>query len=193
MENKQDNELMYLVAEKNTQALKIIYKRYEMRVFNFIYRYTGSRGVAQELIQETFTRLWFSAHLFDERKGNFKGWLYTMALNITRNEMSKKEYLYGFKGMDETVQHLSTNNNGARETPEQIYEESETRNSVINALTQLKPYIREVIILKNYDHLKFKEIAEVTGAPEGTVKARYLKGIDILKAILNPKEVINHV
>ena len=101
MDNLTDKELMKLVTGKNTGALKILYHRYEKKIFNFILRYSGSRGVARELIQETFTRLWLSAHTFDQKKGNFGGWLYTIALNITRNEMSKKEYTYQYLDAEE--------------------------------------------------------------------------------------------
>jgi DNA-directed RNA polymerase specialized sigma24 family protein len=62
MQKKTDNQLMKLLAAKDKMALKELYRRYEMQVFNFLFRYTGNRGIAQELIQDTFTRLWFAAH-----------------------------------------------------------------------------------------------------------------------------------
>jgi RNA polymerase sigma factor (sigma-70 family) len=193
MDNKPDNDLMNLVAEKNTQALKVLYHRYEIQVYNFIYRYTGNRGIAQELIQETFTRVWFASHMFNERRGSFKGWLYTIALNITRNEMSKKEYTYHYLDAHTTLDYERGGDSPKNENPEKVFAEEELQNSIANALGKLQPYLREVIILKNYHHLKFKEIAEVTNAPEGTVKARYHKAIELLKTFLNSFEVNDHV
>jgi len=184
---------MNLIAEKNTLALKILYRRYETQVFNFIHKYTGSRGIAQELIQETFTRVWFASNTFNERKGSFKGWLYTIALNITRNEMSKKEYTQCFPGSHDALDCIKDDDGHKNENPETAFAYSELQHAISNALAKLPPYLKEVIILKNYQQMKFKEIAEVTHAPEGTVKARYHKAVELLKNYLNPIEVNHHV
>lgn len=186
MEKRTDQELMKLITEKNTLALKTLYRRYEISIFNFILRYTGSREIARELIQETFTRLWFASHLFDQKRGNLKGWLYTIALNITRNEMSKKEYTYQYVEVNEACNPEDESDSRETETPETILQQQELRHTVANALGQLQPYLREVIIMKNYQHLKFREIAEVTNVPEGTIKARYHRAIALLKKSLNP-------
>ena len=188
MEKRTDKELMKLIVEKNTHALKALSRRYEIRIFNFILRYTGSREIAQELIQETFTRLWFAAHTFDHKRGNFKGWIYTIALNITRNEMSKKEYTYHFLDVDEIPESRNEDEDLKNESPDTILEQKELRNSIANALGKLKPYLREVIIMKNYQHMKFREIAEATNIPEGTLKARYHRAVALLKKILDPND-----
>ena len=192
MEKRTDKELMKLIVEKNTHALKALSRRYEIRIFNFILRYTGSREIAQELIQETFTRLWFAAHTFNQKRGNFKGWIYTIALNITRNEMSKKEYTYHFLAPDEVHNYRQVEDDPQTKGPDVILEQKEMQTSVANALGQLQPHLREVIIMKNYQHLKFREIAQVTGTPESTLKARYHKAISELKKLLHAMEVTTH-
>ena len=193
MEKRTDKELMRSITDKNTLALKVLYRRYETQVFNFIFRYTGSRELAQELIQETFTRVWFSAHTFDGKKGNFRGWIYTIALNLARNELAKKEYTYHFLDIDEARDCKHEGENSETGNPETVHEQKELRNSIVNALGKLKPYLREVIIMKNFQHLKFREIAEATNIPEGTLKARYHKAIALLKEYLHPTEVKSHV
>jgi RNA polymerase sigma-70 factor (ECF subfamily) len=72
-------------------------------------------------------------------------------------------------------------------------EKKEMQTSVANALGQLQPHLREVIIMKNYQHLKFREIARVTKTPESTLKARYHKAISELKKHLHAMEVTTHV
>ena len=163
-----------------------------MQVFNFLLRYTGNRGIAQELIQDTFTRLWFAAHTFDAKRGNFKGWLYTIALNLARNEMSKKEYTCQFLAPDEVHNCRRVEDDPQTPGPDAVLEQKEMQISVTNALGQLQSHLREVIVMKNYQHLKFREIAEVTGTPESTLKARYHKAISELKKHLHAMEVINH-
>jgi len=192
MEKRTDKELMKLITDKNTLALKVLYRRYEIQIFNFIFRYTGSRELAQELIQETFTRVWFAARTFDQIKGNFKGWVYTIALNLARNELSKKEYTYHFLDIDETSESQHDRDDSQKENPETILEQKELTRSITNALGKLKPYLREVIIMKNYQHMKFREIAEATNIPEGTLKARYHRAVALLKEYLHP-EGASHV
>ena len=92
--NKPDEELMLTVIDGNTKAFNALYVKYEKAIFNFILKYTGNRGLAQDLLQETFTRIWLAAHSFNPVKGSFKTWLFTIALNITRSEMAKKQYCH---------------------------------------------------------------------------------------------------
>jgi RNA polymerase sigma-70 factor (ECF subfamily) len=192
MQKKTDNQLMKLLTAKDKIALKELYRRYEMQVFNFLLRYTGRRGIAQELIQDTFTRLWFAAHTFDAKRGNFKGWLYTIALNLARNEMSKKEYTYQFLAPDEVHNYRQVEDDPQTKGPVDALEQKEMQISVNNALGKLQPHLREVIIMKNYRHLKFREIAQVTDTPESTLKARYHKAISELKKHFHTMEVTTH-
>src|SRR3989339_1010123 len=96
-----DEELMVLVYERNTKALKILYDRYGKGVYNFILRYTNNREISEDLLQETFTRVWFASHTFNSERGAFKSWLFTIGINITRNEMTKKRYGYHYVDLDE--------------------------------------------------------------------------------------------
>ena len=89
LETYSDKKLMNLISKRNDVALKIIYKRYNVSIYNFVVRYTGNREIAEDILQETFIRVWYAAHTFDKAKGNFKAWLFTIGLNITRNEMKK--------------------------------------------------------------------------------------------------------
>lgn len=188
MEKSTDAELMDMVLRKNTRAFKILYARYEMRIYNFILRYTGNREIAQDLLQETFTRVWFAAHSFNQASGNFKGWLYAIALNIARNEMSKKRYAYNYADVSEMA-FKDEPANPRDEEPDARVEQADLQNTITQALAQLSPLLREIIILKHYQQLKFKEIAEMTQTPEGTLKARFHRAIAELKELLEPTEL----
>ncbi|MCG3120930.1 MAG: ECF RNA polymerase sigma factor SigW [bacterium] len=188
MEKSTDAELMGQVLKKNTRAFKILYSRYEMRVYNFILRYTGNKEIAQDLLQETFTRVWFAAHLFNLETGNFRGWLYTIALNIARNEMSRKRYAYDYAEVS-TIAFKDEPVNPRTEEPDAAVERADLQNAISQALLKLSPLLREIIILKHYQQLKFKEIAEMTKTPEGTLKARFHRAIAELKELLDPREL----
>ena len=193
MEKKSDKELMQLMAKKNKEALRIIYRRYEIKIFNFILRLTGNMGIAQELLQETFTRIWFASHTFDQKRGNFKAWLYTITLNLTRNEMSKKEYSYQYVNTGHIDQVPGQHQLAESRGPNDIMEQTERHDSILRALKKLKPHLREVILLKNFQQLKFREIADATRLPESTLKARYHRAIELLKQELTTGEDNLHV
>src|SRR4029453_3636213 len=87
-----DEALMAAGAGGDASALSALYDRYERPTFNLILRLAGRRDVAEELMQEAFTRLWTTARLFRGERGSFKPWLFTIALNLTRSELSRKRY-----------------------------------------------------------------------------------------------------
>jgi len=188
IEKKTDQELMKLVVERNSKALKVLYLRYELAIFNFILRYVGQRELAQDLLQETFTRIWFAAHSFNLEKGYFKGWLFKIALNITRSEMSKKQY--GFSYYD--VTEINSSEEGLvqsdHEMPDKKIENLDLQDKIQTELSKLQPFLREIVILKHYQQLKFKEIAQITNTPEGTLKSRFHRAIALLKQHLTEVE-----
>lgn len=188
MEKGTDEELMSLIVKKNTRAFKLLYERYEVPIYNFILRYTGSREIAQDLLQETFTRVWFAAHSFNFESGNFKGWLFTIALNNTRNEMSKKRYAYHYLEISEIIDKDEPSH-APSDQPDLNMEHADLKEAISNALAKLASPLREIIILKHYHQLKFKEIAEMTKTPEGTLKARFHRAIAQLKELLAPMEL----
>ncbi|UCE07168.1 MAG: RNA polymerase sigma factor [bacterium] len=189
MEDYSDKKLMKLVVERNSQAFKILYQRYELQIFNFILNYTGRRELAQDLLQETFTRVWFAAHTFNLKKGNFREWVYTIALNITRNEMSKKQYDYQYVDVSEIFGGNHEPIHPETEQPDVKLNQSELKDTILRLLGQLNPHLREIIILKHYQQLKFREIAQITKMPEGTLKARFHRAIAQLKVLLEPLEL----
>ena len=191
MEKRSDKELMKLIRKKEARAFKMLYQRYESAIFNFVYRFTGSREIAQELIQETFARVWQAAHTFDGKRGQVKGWLYAIALNLSRSEMSRKEYAYHYTDVEE-VNRGYVNDKELTEEPQVRVEREEMRELIRETLGRLPEYMREVIILKNYQQLKFREIAEVTDTPESTLKARYHRAIHLVRKTILTLEGQNH-
>jgi RNA polymerase sigma-70 factor, ECF subfamily len=178
---RSDEELMQYVADRNTEAFKTLYKRYELAIFNLILKYTGDKGLAQDLLQETFTRIWFAAHSFNQEKGRFKTWLFTIALNITKSEMSKKQYSYYYTDITEKNITETGYEESEEKMPDNKMVNMEMQMHVKSALSRLEPFQREVVILRHYQQLKFSEIAQITNTPEGTLKARFHRAILSLK------------
>lgn len=179
-----DEELMVLVCERNSRALKVLYDRYGKSVFNFILRYTNNREISEDLLQETFTRSWFAAHTFNSAKGTYKAWLFTIGINVTRNEMVKKRYSYQHVELDNFINDDENSQSQNDEPFENFLEHSELKDLISKALEQLNPFLKEVVILKHYQGMKFSEISEITNTPEGTLKARFHNALIQLKKLL---------
>jgi len=176
MDERSDEALAAEVARGDASALRSLYLRYEVRAFNLLLRLTGQRELARELTQETFTRMWRMAHLFDPGRGLFKGWLFTIALNLARSELARKRY---------AVTHVEPEEADCvaaeAERPDALLARSEVQRNVASALAKLSPHLREVVVMKVYQQLKFREIAEVTQTPEGTLKARFHRAVAELR------------
>jgi RNA polymerase sigma-70 factor, ECF subfamily len=184
-----DEELMALILERNSRAMKLLYERYSKSIFNFILRYTNNREFSEDALQETFTRMWFAAHTFNPKKGTFKAWIFTIALNITRNEMSKKRYDYQYVSHEEIVENNWNESDPKSDNQPDFLKQMEVKECITIALEKLSPFLREVIILRHYQDLKFSEISIITNTPEGTLKARFHNALAQLKKMLEAVEI----
>lgn len=176
MDPESDEALAADMARGDTAALRALYDRYEAPAFRFLLRMTGDREAAKDLVQETFTRAWTMARLFDPARGRFKSWLFTMALNLTRNERSKKRYSTVHLG-PEAIEGMASHG----EAPDAALLRAETSRRVSEAMAKLPPLLREVVVMKVHQQLKFTEIAEITRTPEGTLKARFHRAVEELR------------
>ncbi len=178
MEERPDPALVVDVSRGDPAALRTLYERHGSRAFNFIVKMTGNRDLAQDLLQETFTRVWTMAHQYDPGRGSFRGWLFAIALNTTRDEMRRMSARRHVGVEDADV--LPSSADG----PEVLARRGQEARRVAAALDRLPAHLREVVVLKVYQQLKFSEIAQVTGAPVGTLKARMHRAIAALRETL---------
>lgn len=178
MMNNTDDTLLKRIKQKDKAALAELVNRFQKPVFSYLLRIVGKQELAEELVQETFTRIWFSAHLY-RSQGKVKGWIFTIARNIARNEMVKKRHAY------ESI-YDEGDSLPARSVLEVEVQHNLALEKVDLALKKLGNELQEVIVLKHQQQLTFKEMAEVTGVAESTLKSRYKKGIIELRQLMGP-------
>jgi RNA polymerase sigma-70 factor (ECF subfamily) len=178
MDQRSDEALAAEVARGDAEALRCLFMRYQVPAFNLILRLTGDREMARDLLQEAFTRVWTMADTFDPGRGEFKGWLFTIALNAARSELAKKRH--GVSHVEPDEASLVSEAEG----PEALLARSEDEKRVAGALGRLTPLLREVVVMKVFHQLKFREIAQVTHTPEGTLKARFHRAVAELRGHL---------
>ena len=180
-----DEELLVSIQEGDTGSLGLLVQRWERPLFRFVYRMLPKRDEAQDICQETFLRILSKANLFNP-DGKFSTWMYQIALNLTRDHMRKKvrwSTVVVDGGEDRELRAPSVVG-GRPVTPDSLLADSDRRAVVRRALQRLPAEQQEVLVLKEYQGLKFREIAELLGCPESTVKSRMYYGLKGLKTAL---------
>jgi RNA polymerase sigma-70 factor (ECF subfamily) len=161
-----DPELVARLKRRDPQALADLYDRYARLAYSLILRIVRDSGVAEDLTQETFLRVWNRAQVFDSERGTIGPWL----LAVARNRAI--DYLRSSSGK----LALSTHEMTETEAPilfanlEQEMVSAEEGRRIREALTKLPPNYRTVIELAYFEGLSQSEMAEKLGHPIGTIK-----------------------
>jgi RNA polymerase sigma-70 factor (ECF subfamily) len=182
-----DEELVISVRGGDHQSLGVLVTRWERPLFCFAYRMLQRQEDARDICQETFLRVLKKAHRF--RTGSkFSTWMYQIALNLCRDQLRKRRrwssILSEEREIDEQTDSPS-DGRAAGDDPSLQVEKQQMTRALQMALKEIPPEQREVLIMKEYEGLKFKEIAEILGAPESTVKSRMYYGLTGLKTALS--------
>jgi len=183
-----DEQAMHRVkVDDDPQAFAQLVERWQRPIQGLCARMTGDTHRGEDLAQDTFARL-FARRKGYEPTGRFSTFLWRMALNICYDELRKinrrgESFLDGAGGDDESdPRHLLIDESA----PDTSLVEGERAEAVRRALLELVESHRVVVVLRHYEGLKFREIAEVLGLPEGTVKSRMAEALTRLNKLLNP-------
>jgi RNA polymerase sigma-70 factor (ECF subfamily) len=182
-----DDALLARAAAGDRDAFTALYRRYERPVFAVLLRLAGRRALAEEWLQEAFTRVWLAAGTHDPARGAAKPWIYAIAVNTARTELSRKRSRTPHVSLDHTGMDLEDASGGEPHLAARLDGEKRAE-AVAEALRGLPRYLREVVVLRCSRELSFAEIAAVTGAPQGTLKSRFHRAVAALRARLKPRE-----
>jgi RNA polymerase sigma-70 factor (ECF subfamily) len=173
-----DTQIIERTLGGEPDAFNVLVRRWERHIYGLSLRMLGRDEEARDATQETFLSAYRNLSKF-RGEAKFSSWIYRIALNIcntrlrsrTKNAISIEEQYesVGFEIADET-EDLGSG----------IQQEQITR-YVRRALQALPAEMRQVIIMKEYEGLKFAEIAEILGIPISTVKTRMYTGLNELK------------
>jgi RNA polymerase sigma-70 factor (ECF subfamily) len=155
--------------------MRELYRRYAGRVYGLGVQLLGDRGLAEELVQETFVRLWRNAPRFDPDRGSPATFIYAMArrlaIDLWRRPSSRPLEADPAPPDDDQMDRVLV------------------RLDVRDALDSLSDAHREVLELSYRQHLKQAEIAERLGIPLGTVKTRCFHALRSLKVALDQRGI----
>ena len=178
-----DEQLMWRVqAQDDAAAFADLVGRWEDPIHRLCTRLCGDAHRAEDLAQEIFAKVFARRHAFAaDRK--FSTWLWRVALNHCYNDLrrarSRPESRFGGGQEDDGSagpDDFSTDQPG----PDEELVGRETAAAVQAALATLAEEHRSIVVLRHYEGLKFREIAEVLDLPEGTVKTRMTEALNEL-------------
>jgi RNA polymerase sigma-70 factor (ECF subfamily) len=187
MGTESDRALVERVARGDRDAFTQLYRRYERPLFALLMRLARTRAQAEDWLQETFTRVWLAAGTHDPSRGQVRPWLYKIALNTARSELARKRHRTPHVSIDQAGLDLSDAGSGERPLAARL-DGARRAEALKDALGELPDFMREVIVLRCGRELSFAEMAEVTGAPEGTLKSRFHRAVGALRNAVRRRE-----
>lgn len=175
-----DEALMEEVKAGSVTAFQALYDRHHRAVFNFLLRSLGDRRTAEDLLQETFLRVF--AHRGGYRPtAAFRTWLFTIARNLVTDQFRHRRASPDVTGSD-ALEPLAD----PRATPLQHAEAQELGERLQAAVLRLPPSQREVLLLNRFAGLSYDEIAQVTGASPAAVRVTLHRALSRLRELLRP-------
>ncbi|MDQ2679648.1 MAG: sigma-70 family RNA polymerase sigma factor [Candidatus Eremiobacteraeota bacterium] len=179
-----------LKAVPGTERFELIVDEFQRRLYGFALRMTGNREDAEEIVQDAFVRAYraLGKMSFEQRSElRLQPWLYTIALNVTRNRLrSKKPTNVALDALADPDALLRESIDGPPQ-PESIVERNADMALVERALLQLPMHLRAAATLRFIEGRSHPEIAEILDQPIGTVKSHVHRAVRILRKILGPQ------
>ncbi len=184
-----DSALAQRFLEGERRAFGILVDRYDGRLVNFVYRTIGDRERAQDLVQETFIRVYRHLHRFDPTR-KFSTWIYTIASNLAKNELRNRSRnpLVFFQTIKKNweADHRPLEWEDHTYKPDDLYRKRHLQEVVERAVGELPEHHRVVFILRELHGRTYEEIAEITGVNLGTVKSRLNRARNNFARIVAP-------
>jgi RNA polymerase sigma-70 factor (ECF subfamily) len=192
--NKGGTELVQLCLNGDDQAWANLVDEYRGLVYSICYLFCGSTQDAEDLVQDTFLKIWMNLASYDPSRGELKGWIAT----VTRNQRVDRFRRSGQERRTDSIDSVveGREQSGAmtmaqripdtRPTPHDVAVTSEVTAIVSRAVKQISPEMREVVTMRFVHGFDNQEIAHRLRIPEGTVKSRTNRGRAQLASLLNP-------
>lgn len=170
-----DSDVVQAFLDGDERAFGELVRRYDGRLVNFVYRTVGDRERAEDLVQETFVRVYRHLHRFDQSK-KFSTWIYTIAGNLAKNELRNRSrnplVLFQTIRKNWDADHRPLEWEDSSYKPDDLYRKRHLRALVEQVVSELPEHHRIVFVLRELEGKTYEEIADITGCNLGTVKSR---------------------
>ena len=167
-----DETLAMQAAKGNSDALEALYDRHSAAVLGLALKIVGDRALAEDILQETFWRVWKSADTFQSQRGSFTSWLFRIARNLAIDEYRRRNVRPQVSPEnDENSSILDPTPDPDMDVAVQAQAALENK-QVRVAMSSLSGVQRQVIELAYFYGMTRQEIAEATGEALGTIHTR---------------------
>ncbi|MCW9706632.1 RNA polymerase sigma factor [Fodinibius salsisoli] len=179
--------LVKKLKKSNKKAFDSLFRKYENKLYAFCYKLTQSHKEAEEVVQETFLKIWEKRRTIDENK-NFESFLFTIARHNIYNRARDKTYAYAYENyLKNQLDRKQKQNN---ETAESL-QYQETWGCVKEAIERLPARRKEVFTLSRLNGLSNKEIADLTGTSVSNIENHINKALKLLRSYLSSHGIMN--
>ena len=179
---RSDEYLLELALQGDGACFGELSRRWQYKIYGFICRYVGNSEEAEDLTQDTFTKAFQNLDRLSN-PSRFSSWLYKIALNECRMRFRRQRNVIAVPLDDQVHEEPDT---GAT-SPEETLLARETSQLLQEAFEQLPEEQKAVILMKEFQGLKFHEISEVLEVPLSTVKSRMYLGLKTLRRLMEEK------
>jgi len=175
-----DEELMHLIRGGDPRAFAVVYDRHCGSAFSLAYRMCGTRAAAEDVVQEAFLSLWRSGGRYDASRGSVRTWLLGIVHNRSIDALRRATVHDRRRASDEGLEERFQ----APDRTDVEVARREEASEIRSAMEELPEEQGEVIRLAYYGGYTHTEIADILGAPLGTVKGRMRLGLEKLRGQL---------
>ncbi len=175
-----EKAIVQSAQEGNTEAFRMLFEENRKRIFALAYQYTRNTEDAEDILQETFIKTYNHLNKYKlENDANFSSWIYRIGINCSidyiRRKKDKRDKYSDWNKLEPTLPDDKNSN------PEHSAGLGELRRVISSLVEGLSPRQRMVFILKHYQQLSIKEIAEHLECSEGSVKKQLFRAISAIK------------
>ena len=173
MKHRQKDETAIVAAavQGSEHAFQTLVERYQRPVFSLVVRMVRDPGIAEDVTQEVFVKAWRALARYDPRR-RFASWLFKIASNAAIDHLRRKQLPTTpiETGDPDKSSILDRTPDERAESADTLVKRRELKAALEEAIAALRPEYRLVVLLRFKEELPYREIAEVTGMPLGTVK-----------------------
>ncbi|MGA9295327.1 MAG: sigma-70 family RNA polymerase sigma factor [Ignavibacteriaceae bacterium] len=177
MENE-DNNLVNRCLNGDVEAYSALVEKYQKIIFRLAHKILKNYDDAEEITQTVFVKAYENLNKYNP-KYKFFSWLYRITINETLNFSKKKSY----------SEEINDNIYNIEDNPGEAFDRNDLGEKIQDALMELDMLYRLPVVLKHFLNYSYKELGDLLGIPEKTVKSRLFTGRQLLKDILIKKSV----
>jgi RNA polymerase sigma-70 factor (ECF subfamily) len=166
-----DEELIARFQNGDAYAFDLLVRRYKDPLLNFVYRFIGDLVESEDIVQETFYRVYKNKHYYKE-VAKFSTWIYTIAGNLAKTELRRRKRRKVFSIHKETSAEKELELPDLKSDPEKEVNTVVTEKIIQKAINNLPSKFRQVIVLRDIQGFSYEEISSIIKVPLGTVKSR---------------------